>query len=171
MTRMGLGRRGAWAALTAGIAVLGLLEAAVLHFLAGAFLPDGVAVAVDVVPAVLTLLVVLAFASPLRGSVRVDAECVRVRFGWLAAANIPLPSIADIRPHVTDPRNPVELGLDFDEASGLLSLIRSPSSPLVRIGLESAVPARTMGLRSIAARAVLVSVGDADMLCDRIRNR
>ncbi|QLY33407.1 hypothetical protein H0264_15275 [Nocardia huaxiensis] len=174
MRRMGLGRSGGWWGLAAGIVLLGILEAAVLHFLARALLPHPAALVVDVVAGSLTLLLVAAFLSPLWGSYRLTPRVLRLRFGWLAAVDIPLSAIADIRPHRADPRRPAELGLDFDHDSGLLSVIRSPSAPLVRIELNTEVEARTQGWKRVRARAILASADNADSLCEAVteaRNR
>ncbi|WP_370012423.1 hypothetical protein [Nocardia cyriacigeorgica] len=168
-TRIGLGRRGGWAGLVAGIGALGLLEAAVLHFLAHAFLPTGIATAVDLVAAALTVLVIVALASPLWGWLRVDATGVRLRFGWLAAIDIPAAAIADVREQPTDIRNPVTLGLDFDSDTGLLTVVRAPSSPLIRITLTTEIGARTQGWRRVQARAVLASVDNIDALDEYMR--
>ncbi|RDI54213.1 hypothetical protein [Nocardia mexicana] len=168
MTRIGLGHRGGWAALAAGVVVLGLLEAAVLHFLATAYLPPAPATAVDAVAAAFTLLVIAALVSPLWGSFRLDSTTLRLRFGWLASVDIPLSAVVNIRPYKADLRNPAQLGLDFDEESALLTVVRAPSSPLVRIELATEVPARTQGWKRVRARTILASTDDADVLCRRV---
>ncbi|WP_157172447.1 hypothetical protein [Nocardia pneumoniae] len=120
-----------------------------MHFLAHAFLPPAPALAVDAIAAAFTLLVIAAFASPLWGSFRLDSTTLRLRFGWLAAVDITLSGIDTIRPHKADIRDPAELGLDFDRESALLTVVRSPSSPLVRIELTAEVAARTQGCKHV----------------------
>lgn len=164
MTRFGLGRNGAWSALAAGVATLGVLETAVLHFLARAYLPAAAAVTVDTVAVAVTLLAILAFASPLWGSFRLDSTALRLRFGWLASVRIPLPDIDTIRPATAGLRRPVTLGLDYDQRSGLLSVVRSPSSPLVRIELTTPIRARTQGWKHVRVRTVLATIDDPDLL-------
>ncbi|MGW4245006.1 hypothetical protein [Nocardia sp. NPDC004722] len=165
---IGLGGRRAWAELAGGIVVLGVLEAAAVHFVGRAVLPGSVAGVVDLVAGVLTLAVVAAFVSPLWGSVRISERRIRIRFGWIAAVEVPLEMVGSVREYRADVRHPVELGLDFDAESGLLSIVRSPSSALVRMELSTPVPARTQGWRRVAARGVLVSVDDARRVIDAI---
>ncbi|MFI9504394.1 hypothetical protein [Nocardia sp. NPDC052566] len=162
--RVGSGKRGGWAALVAGIVAFGVLEAAVLHFLAAAVLPRDAALVADVVIGALTVLFVLAIATPLWSSHRVTRRELRLRFGWLAAMDIPLDAIREVAAHRTTVRRPAELGLDFDDESAELALIRSPSSPLLRITLAAPVPARTRGWRRVDAGSVVLSTDDAEQL-------
>ncbi|MEV6278414.1 hypothetical protein [Nocardia sp. NPDC051832] len=162
--RIGMGRRGGWLALVGGIAAFGVLEAVVLHLIVEAVAPRSVVLVVDVVAGSLTLLFVVAVASPTWSVHRVTAGALRARFGWLAAANVPLSAIASVTPYQPTVRRPAQLGLDFDEDTGLLSLIRSPSSPLLRVELTTAVAARTQLLQRVSARALLLSTDDPERL-------
>ncbi|MFB8000912.1 hypothetical protein [Nocardia sp. NPDC056000] len=159
-----MGTRGGWWAVVAGMTVVGVLEAVVLHFLATALLPTVAARIVDAVVGGETLLVLLAAASPLWSVIRVDNARVRARFGWLAAVDIPRTEIGKAERFRPTPQRPAELGLDFDADSELLSFIRSPGSPLVRIDFRAELPARTRGTRRVRARAVLLSTSDAERL-------
>ncbi|MGW2662243.1 hypothetical protein ACWCW7_14865 [Nocardia tengchongensis] len=158
--RIGLGHRGPWTLLLAGIIALGLLEAAVLHLLARAFLPATAATCVDVLAGTLTLAVILAFASPLWGSITLTPTTFRLRFGVLASATIGITNIAAARTKPPNPRHPAELGLDFDNPSALLSIIRSPKSPLLQLDLHEPISVRTQGWRRVHASSVLTSVSD-----------
>ncbi|MGX1810119.1 hypothetical protein ACWIGI_30765 [Nocardia sp. NPDC055321] len=163
-TRIGLGGRSGWSALVAGLCVLGVLEAVVLHFLVTALLPEVVARVVDIVVGAATLVLLAAVASPLWSGVRVTDALLRVRFGWLAALDIPLTSITAIAQFTPPARDPAELGLAVDEDSGHLTVIRSPSSPLLRIEFTPPVPARTLAFRRVRATSLTLSVTDPDSL-------
>ncbi|PFG42581.1 hypothetical protein ATJ88_1244 [Isoptericola jiangsuensis] len=63
--RLGAGGRGPWWALVAGLTVLGVLEAVLLHWAADALLPAGPARVVDVVVGGATAALLLVMASPL----------------------------------------------------------------------------------------------------------
>lgn len=158
---MGLGRRGGWAALALGVTAVGALEAVVLHFLARAYLPPVAALCVDIGAGALTLAFVVAFASPLWGSIVLDESRFRLRFGWLATIEAPVADIVAVHPHRADAFRPAELGLDFDEETRLLSIVRSPSAPLIRVEFREPLPARTQLWRHVAARALLASIDDA----------
>ncbi|MFF2550062.1 hypothetical protein ACFVUS_03635 [Nocardia sp. NPDC058058] len=168
-SRIGMGARTGWWAVVAGMTVIGVLEAVVLHFLATALLPAVVARIVDAVVGGATALLLIAVASPLWSAIRVDAARVRARFGWLAAVDIPRREIDAVECFRPPPQRPAELGLDFDPESGLLSFLRSPGSPLVRIDFRDELPARTHGIRTVRARAVLLSTADAERLLAALR--
>ncbi len=159
-----MGRRGGWLALVVGIAAFGLLEAVVLHLIVKAVAPQPIVLLVDVVVGALTALFVIAVASPSWSVHRVTRDALRARFGWLAAANVPLAVIASVTPYQPSLRRPAQLGLDFDEDTAMLSLIRSPSSPLLRVDLTTAIAARTQLLRRVSARALLLSTDDPERL-------
>ncbi|MEU0542985.1 hypothetical protein ABZ319_24245 [Nocardia sp. NPDC005978] len=163
-TRIGLGGRAGWAGLVAGLCLLGVLEAAVLHFLAAALLPETVALVVDIVAVAATAALLLAVASPLWSHTRLTPTTVHARFGLLAAIDIPRTAITGITSVHTTPAQPAELGLAFDEDSGALSFIRSPASPVLRIDFAAPLPARTAGLRRVHATALLVSTSDSGAL-------
>ncbi|MFG1793623.1 hypothetical protein [Nocardia sp. NPDC049149] len=74
ITRFGAGRRGAWAALVVGVSVLGVLEVGVLHLVVGAYAPPLVAMVVDLVAGIPTAALLVAMASPLWSSHRLDRE-------------------------------------------------------------------------------------------------
>ncbi|WP_069161134.1 hypothetical protein [Nocardia altamirensis] len=162
ITRFGAGRRGAWAALLAGVSVLGVLEVGVLHLVVGAYAPPLAALAVDLVFGIPTAALLVAMASPLWSSHRLDRERLRLRFGWLAGIDIPLRVIRDTATYHPTARQPAQTGLDFDADSATLLLVRSSASALVHIDLTEEVPARTQGWRRVVARAIIVSVDDAD---------
>ncbi|MFI6216964.1 hypothetical protein ACIBCD_33620 [Nocardia brasiliensis] len=169
--RMGLGKRGAWAGLLAGVGVLGVLEVAVLHFVVGAYVPQVVTVVLDVLFGVPTLALLTAMASPLWSVQRVDAERLRLRFGWLAALDVPLGIVRTAEPHRPSVRHPAQTGLDFAEESATISLIRSPTSELVRVEFTAEVPARIQGLRRVRARSAVFSVDAAAEFCAAIAAR
>lgn len=160
--QIGSGGRAGWSALVAGMAVLGVLEAAILHFAATAFLPATAAHLLDLVVGVLTLAFLLAVASPLWTRIRIDDTTIHARFGWLGALDIPAAEVSATVPHHPTPQRPAQLGMDFDADSGLLSWVRSPTSPLIRIDFRTGLPARTQGWKRIEARSLLLSVDDAD---------
>lgn len=160
--RMGLGRRGAWAALLAGVGALGVVEFSVLHLLANGLLPSTVALIIDLVVGIPTAALIVAVASPLWSTHRLDRTGLHLRFGWLATIDIPLnlvESAAVYRPPV---QHPAQTGLDFDEKSSRWTAIRCPSSALVRVDLSEPTPARTQGWRRVSARSVVISVDSAE---------
>ncbi|MFC9437752.1 hypothetical protein [Nocardia sp. NPDC057030] len=160
--RMGSGRRGAWAALLAGVGALGVVEFSVLHLLANGLLPSTVAFVIDLVVGIPTAALIVAIASPLWSTHRLDRTGLHLRFGWLATIDIPLhlvDAVAAYRPPV---QHPAQTGLDFDEKSATWTAIRSPSSPLVRIDLTDPIPARTQGWRRVTARSAVISVDNAE---------
>lgn len=157
---MGLGRRGAWAALLAGVGALGVVEFSVLHLLANGLLPRPAAFIIDLVVGIPTAALLLAVASPLWSTHRLDRTHLRLRFGWLAAIDIPLPLIADATTYRPPVQHPAQTGLDFDEASARWTAIRSPSSALARVDLTEPIPARTQGWRRVTPRSFVVSVDD-----------
>jgi hypothetical protein len=159
--RFGLGRRGTWALLLAGVTLVGILEAVALSLLGGAVLPDPVATVLDAVVALGTLTVLTALASPLWSSHRLDDERVRLRLGWLGDVVVPLVRIGSVTRYTAPVLQPAQLGTDFDPATGRLSLVRSGASALVLLELNGDVAARYQGLRHVHARAVLISVDDA----------
>ncbi|WP_280430586.1 hypothetical protein [Nocardia brasiliensis] len=169
--RMGLGKRGAWAGLLAGVGALGLLEVAVLHFVVGAYAPRVVTVVLDVLFGVPTLALLAAMASPLWSAQRVDGERLRLRFGWLAALDVPLGIVRTAEPHRPSVRYPAQTGLDFADESATVSLIRSPASELVRVEFTEEVPARIQGFRRVRARSAVVSVDAAAEFCAAIAAR
>ncbi|MFE4461216.1 hypothetical protein ACFROC_28015 [Nocardia tengchongensis] len=118
------------------------------------------ATCVDVLAGTLTLALILAFASPLWGSITLTPTTFRLHFGILAAIDIDVTNIAAVREMKPNPRHPAELGLDFDDNSALLSIIRSPKSPLLQLDLHEPIPARTQGWRRVHASSVLTSVSD-----------
>ncbi|UGT43993.1 hypothetical protein LTV02_11665 [Nocardia yamanashiensis] len=160
--RIGLGGRAGWNALVAGMAGLGVLEAAILHFAGTALLPSMAAHLLDLVVGVLTLAFLLAAASPLWTRIRIDDTTIHARFGWLGSLDIARAEVSAVGPHRATPQRPAQLGMDFDAESGLLSWVRSPTSPLVRIDFDVSLPARTQGWKRIEARSLLLSVDDAD---------
>ncbi|WP_146153975.1 hypothetical protein [Nocardia brasiliensis] len=169
--RMGLGKRGAWAGLLAGVGALGLLEVAVLHFVVGAYAPRVVTLVLDVLFGVPTLALLAAMASPLWSAQRVDGERLRLRFGWLAAFDVPLGIVRTAEPHRPSVRYPAQTGLDFADESATVSLIRSPASELVRVEFTEEVPARIQGFRRVRARSAVVSVDAAAEFCAAIAAR
>ncbi|MBF6541915.1 hypothetical protein [Nocardia brasiliensis] len=169
--RMGLGKRGAWAGLLAGVGALGLLEVAVLHFVVGAYAPRVVTAVLDVLFGVPTLALLVAMASPLWSVQRVSGEQVRLRFGWLAALDVPLRIVRTAEPHRPSVRHPAQTGLDFADESATVSLIRSPASELVRVEFTEAVHARIQGFRRVRARSAVLSVDDAAEFCAAVAAR
>ncbi|MEV6559787.1 hypothetical protein AB0M22_28980 [Nocardia sp. NPDC051756] len=159
--RMGLGRRGAWAALLAGVGALGVVEFSVLHLLANGLLPSTVALIIDLVVGIPTAALILAVASPLWSAHRLDRTHLRLRFGWLATIDIPLTLIDTAAVYRPPVQHPAQTGLDFDEKSARWTAIRSPSAALVRIDLTEPIPARTQGWRRVSARSVVISVDNA----------
>lgn len=148
-----------------------MLESAVVHFVGLRLLGSSAVLIVDAVVGVLTLLFLLAMASPLWSRIRVDERVLQVRFGWLAAITVPLDLIGDLQPYHPDVYHPVGLGLDFDTGSATLSLTRSSTSPLVRVELTEEVAGRTQGWRRVRARSIVVSTDDPDRLIQTIRAR
>lgn len=159
--RFGLGRRGNWALLVAGVTLVGILEAVVVSLIGRAVLPDPVATALDVVVALGTLILLAALASPLWSSHRLDDERVRLRLGWLGEVVVPLVLIGSVTRYTAPVMQPAQLGTDYDPVTGRLALIRSGTSALVLLELDGDVAARYQGLRHVQARAVLISVDDA----------
>ena len=159
--RFGLGGRGAWTLLVAGVTLVGILEAYVVSRLGRAVLPAPIATAVDAVVAVGTLALLVAVASPLWSRHRLDREQVRLRLGWLGGVAVPLRRVGSATPYTAPVRRPVQLGVDFSPATGRLSLIRASTSPHVLLELDGDVLARYQAVRHVRARAVLVSVDDA----------
>ncbi|MFE9577825.1 hypothetical protein ACFYO1_15665 [Nocardia sp. NPDC006044] len=160
--RMGLGRRGAWAALLAGVGALGVVEFSVLHLLANGLLPSTVALVIDLVVGIPTAALIVAVASPLWSTHRLDRTGLHLRFGWLAAIDIPLNRVGTAAAYRPPVQHPAQTGLDFDEKSSTWTAIRSPSSALVRIDLTDPIPARTQGWRRVTARSVVISVDKAE---------
>lgn len=166
--RLGLGRRGAWAALLAGVGGLGVVEFSVLHLLANGLLPSTVALIIDLVVGIPTAALIVAVASPLWSTHRLDRTELHLRFGWLAAIDIPLNLIEAAAVYRPPVQHPAQTGLDFDEKSSRWTAIRSPSSALVRIDLTEPIPARTQGWRRVSARSVVISVDNAEDFCSAV---
>lgn len=162
--RFGLGRRGPWTGLAAGLLVLGALEAFVLHAVAAAVLPDAAALVVDVVVGGSTLAVVVVLASPLWSRHRLRGGVAGLRLGGVGGVDVPLDAVASARVHVPGATSPPELGAGHDAATGRLSLVRAPSSPCVVVELSRPLPARVQVLRRVETSSVLVGTDDAEAL-------
>ncbi|MEU7144221.1 hypothetical protein ABZ942_32585 [Nocardia sp. NPDC046473] len=160
--RLGLGRRGAWTALLAGVGALGVVEFSVLHLLATGLLPHPAALIIDLVIGIPTATLILAVASPLWSTHRLTRTHLHLRFGWLAAIDIPPPLIHDASTYRPPVQHPAQTGLDFDSKSATWSAIRSPASPLIRITLTDPIPARTQAWRRVSPRSIVISVDNAD---------
>ncbi|WP_369370428.1 hypothetical protein AB1046_16750 [Promicromonospora sp. Populi] len=160
----GLGGRGPWLALVAGLVVLGGIEVLVLHLIAGALLPVPVALAVDLVAGVLTAALLVAFVSPLWSRHRVAGGVVRFRFGWVGAVDVPLADVASAAVHRPTTTKPLELGVGFDETTGRTSLVRSTASPAVLVELSRPVEGRVQVWRRVRTSSVLVGVASPEDL-------
>ena len=145
----------------AGVTLGGILEAVVVSRLGRAVLPGPVATALDAVVAVVTLVLLVALASPLWSRHLLGEDHVRLRLGWIGDVVVPLAHVRSATAYTAPVMQPAQLGADFDPATGRLSLIRSSASNLVLLELNGDVPARYQGLRHVRACAVLVSVDDA----------
>lgn len=166
---LGLGARGPWLGLVAGVLALGAIEVVVLHLLVGVLLPAGLALAVDVVVGGLTAALLVAVASPLWSRHRVQDGVARLRLGWVAAVDVPLDAVTAARVHMPRPTAPPELGAGFDEASGRLELVRAPSSPLALVELARPTPARVQLFRRVETTSVVVGTDDAEALARALR--
>ncbi|GAA2245476.1 hypothetical protein GCM10010413_56570 [Promicromonospora sukumoe] len=160
----GLGGRGPWLGLVAGVAALGVVEVLVLHLVAGALLPRPVALTVDVVAGVLTAALLAAFVSPLWSRHRVADGVVRLRLGWVAAVDVALDDVVSAAVYRAAPARPLELGAGFDEETGRVSLVRTMAAPAVLIELSRPAAARVQVLRKVRASSVLVGVAEPDEL-------
>ncbi|WP_020013602.1 hypothetical protein [Promicromonospora sukumoe] len=160
----GLGTRGPWLGLVAGVAALGAVEVLVLHLVAAALLPRPVALAVDVVAGALTAALLAAFVSPLRSRHRVVDGVARLRLGWVAAVDVVLDDVASATVHRPTAAAPLELGAAFDEDTGRVSLVRATTAPAVLVELSRPVAARVQVLRKVRTTSVLVGVAEPDEL-------
>ncbi|MFD7021561.1 hypothetical protein [Promicromonospora sukumoe] len=160
----GLGGRGPWLGLVAGVAALGVVEVLVLHLIAGALLPRPVALTVDVVAGVLTAALLAAFVSPLWSRHRVADGVVRLRLGWVAAVDVALDDVVSATVYRATAARPLELGAGFDEETGRVSLVRTTSAPAVLVELSRPAAARVQVLRGVRATSVLVGVAEPDEL-------
>ncbi|MFE7509031.1 hypothetical protein [Promicromonospora sp. NPDC057488] len=160
----GLGGRGSWFGLVAGVAALGAVEVLVLHLIGNALLPRPVALAVDVVAGVLTAALLAAFVSPLWSRHRVADGVVRLRLGWVAAVDVAPGDVVSATLYRPTAAAPLELGAGFDEDTGRVSLVRTTAAPAVLVGLSRPVAARVQVLRGVRATSVLVGVAEPDEL-------
>ncbi|MFI2361544.1 hypothetical protein [Promicromonospora sp. NPDC019610] len=163
-TTFGLGGRGSWLAMVAGVVALGAVEVLVLHLVAGALLPAPVALAVDLVVGVLTVALVVLFVSPLWARHRVSDGVARFRLGWLGAVDVAPGDVLSATVHRPTAVRPLELGVGFDEDIGRVSLVRTTAAPAVLIELSRPVAARVQVLRAVRATSVLVGVAEPDDL-------
>ena len=163
--RLGLGGRGVWWVLSAGLVVFGSVEVLVLHLIGGALLPRPAALTLDVVIGTLTLAVVIAFVSPLWSAHTVSEDgTVRLRFGMLGSITLCPGDIAHVRSFTPTAARPAETGIGFDGRTGRLGLVRSPASPLVFASFTRPVPARVQLFRRVLAAECVVSTDDAQHL-------
>ncbi|MEV0892887.1 hypothetical protein [Promicromonospora sp. NPDC050262] len=161
---LGLGRRGPWFGLVAGVAALGAIEVLVQHLVAGALLPAPVALAVDLLVGVLTAALVVLFVSPLWSRHHVSDGVARLRLGWLGAVDVAAPDVVSAAVYRPTAARPLELGAGFDESTGRLSLVRTTTSPAVLIELSQPVAGRVQVMRKVRATSVLVGVAAPDEL-------
>ena len=163
--RLGLGARRMWWAWSVGFIVFGIIEAVVLHLIGTALLPGPVAAALDVVVGAATLALLVAFVSPLWSAHTVSDDGVaRLRLGLLGSVVVQPGVVAQARTYTPTAIKPAEPGVGFDEETGRLSLVRSPSSPLVLLTFTHPVPARTQVFRRVLAAECLVGTDDAQRL-------
>ena len=81
-----------------GLAVLAVVEVPVIGFLVRAIVPGAAASAIQAVLGAVTLAVLLALASPLLTRHRIDGGVLRIRYGLLVAADVPLEDVEAVRP-------------------------------------------------------------------------
>jgi hypothetical protein len=86
--------RGPFRVLVTAIAVVLVVEVPVVFFLLGLVLPRGVAVPVEAALALAGVVALLLAASPLFTSHRLDGGVLRIRYGLLARADVPVRVIA-----------------------------------------------------------------------------
>ncbi|MFD6141640.1 hypothetical protein [Promicromonospora sp. NPDC060271] len=167
--RIGLGARRVWWAWSAGLVVLGFIEALVLHLIGNALLPGPVAVALDVVVGAATLALLVVFVSPLWSAHTVSDEGVaHLRLGLLGSVVVRPGDVAQAGSHTPTAIKPAEPGVGFDDETGRLSLVRSPTSPLVLLTFTRPVPARMQVFRRVLATECLAGTDDPQRLLEAL---
>lgn len=156
--------RGPYRVLVAAVAVVLVIEVPVLFFLLGLVLPGPAALTVLGLLTLAGVIALLLAASPLFTTHRVEAGVLRVRYGLLAAADVPVGAISGSR-------------LPADRAQSWLRLLPGRSGDRVRItfsglglvALELDEPVRVrLGPWRGEARELLLNVDERDVLLETL---
>jgi hypothetical protein len=137
-----LGPRWAWGWLTLGVSLLTASEAIAAAAITDLILPAPLAIALNTVVLVPTVLILMAIASALSGRIVLDSQYLRLHFGLLGGAQVLRADIVHAERLMPLVIAPIGLGIDIPLGSSRLTVTRGGQVPYVRVFLGRPVEVR-----------------------------